>query len=62
VKQANVNIHDFVRVQKAGGDVSKIKFQSNAALRRDIQKSSTRRFPLHRAKENEFLKAMLINV
>ena len=62
VKLANINIHDFVRVQKAGGDVSAEKFPSNAALRRDIKKDPSRRFPLHRAKANVFLTAMLINV
>jgi hypothetical protein len=62
VKQANVNIHDFVRVQKAGGNVSAIKFSSLAALRCDIQKGPNRRFPLYRAKANEFLTAMLVDV
>ncbi|KAM0695665.1 hypothetical protein Q7P36_004147 [Cladosporium allicinum] len=62
VKLANINIHDFVRVQKAGGDVSAEKFPSNAALRRDIKKDPSRRFPLHRAKANVFLTAMLIDV
>jgi hypothetical protein len=62
VKQANVNIHDFVRVQQTGGDVSVIKFSSKAKLRQDMRDSPDRRFPLRRAKANELLNAMLIKV
>lgn len=62
MKQANVNIHDFVRVQQAGSDLSTVKFSSNAALRRDIRDNPSRRFPLYRAKENELVEAMLINI
>jgi hypothetical protein len=42
--------------------VSAVKFPSYAALRRDVKSDRSRRFPLHRAKANELLKAMLINV
>jgi len=62
VRRSYVNIHDFVDVQKAGGDVSKIKFPSYKALQNDIRKDWRRAFPLQRAKADELLKAMLIKV
>jgi len=62
VKLAHVNIHDFVRVQQDGGNLSAVKFPSKAKLRLDIKSSRDRTFPLKRAKANEFLKAMLIHV
>ena len=62
VKLSSINIHDFVCVQEAGGDVSAVKFPTNEALRDDIKKSRDRRFPLHMAKDNVFLTAMLIDV
>lgn len=49
-------------MQKAGGDVSKIKFSSYQALRSNIRNNWRRRFPLERAKEDELLKAMLITL
>jgi hypothetical protein len=62
IKRAYVNIHDFVRIQKAGGDVSKIKFRSYSALQGNICSDRHRRFPLHRAKADELLAAMLITL
>jgi hypothetical protein len=62
VKKANVNIFDFVRVQKAGGDLGAIRYPSKTKLRRDMQENPYRRFPLKKAKANELLKAMLIKV
>lgn len=62
IKRAYVNIHDFVRVQKTGGDVSKIKYTSYKALRNNISSDWRRRFPLERAKGDEVLKAMLIKL
>lgn len=62
VNKANVNIHDFVRVQQAGGNLNGIRYPSKASLRRNMQENRGRRFPLKKAKENEFLKAMLIEL
>lgn len=62
IKSANVNIRDFVRVQRAGGDVSTIKYRTFTALRRDMQVHPERRFPIHRAKADELMAAMLINI
>lgn len=62
IKTAHVNIRDFVRVKQAGGDVSTIKYPSFAALRRDMQINPGRRFPIHKAKSDEFLAVMLINI
>jgi hypothetical protein len=49
-------------VQKAGGDVSKIKFRSYQALKSNICNNWCRRFPLARAKEDELLTAMLVTL
>jgi len=54
IKRAYVNIHDFVRVQKAGGDVSKIKFCSYRVLKSDICGNWGRRFPLNRQRVMSF--------
>jgi hypothetical protein len=62
VRKANVNIYDFVHVHQTGGDMSSVKFPSNAALRRDMRDNPGRRFPLHRAKENWLVEAMLVNM
>lgn len=62
IKTAHVNIRDFVRVQQAGGDVSTIKYSTFAALRHDMQINPSRRFPIRKAKSDDLLAAMLINV
>lgn len=62
IKSANVNIRDFVRVQQAGGDVSTIKYKTFRALRSDMQVNPERRFPIRRAKADELIAAMLINI
>jgi len=61
VKNAKVNIYDFVRVKKTGGKLSAIKFSSKTKLRQDAMRLG-RKFPLQVAKTNEFLTAMLIDV
>lgn len=62
IKTAHVNIRDFVRVKQAGGDVSTIKYPTFAALRRDMHINPSRRFPIYKAKSDEFLAVMLITV
>jgi hypothetical protein len=62
IRSAHVNIHDFVRVQKTGGDVSTVKMASYGVPQQDLRNTRARRFPLHRAKGDELLKAMLIIV
>lgn len=62
IKNANVNIHDFVRTQQAGGDVSIIKYPTSKALRLDMHNYPERRFPLGEAKGDELIEAMLIRV
>ena len=42
--------------------MSKIKFSSYKALQNNISKGRGRKFPLERAKEDELLAAMLINL
>ena len=61
MKEANVNIFDFVRVQQAGGDLSCIKFASKKKLRQNTKKPG-RKFPLGEAKKDELLAAMLIQL
>lgn len=62
IKNANVNIHDFVRTQEAGGDVSIIKYPTNKVLRSDMRKNRERRFPLDEAEKDELIEAMLVRV
>lgn len=60
IKSAHVNIHDFVRVQQSGGDMRPFKFRSYKALRQDIFDNPSRRFPLWKAKQSEFIGVMLV--
>ncbi|CAK1355060.1 unnamed protein product [Cercospora beticola] len=60
LKAVDVNIVDFVAAKKNGTAV--YQFKSRAALAEYIRGNRNKRFPLGKAKEDSFLKSLLIHL